>query len=80
MYPLDLVREKLIATDNSTDYSWIVDYNPIAHLLEFGRFILLNNGNYSSFGIIYTAVFTIIVFFLGLVIFNKTEKTFIDTI
>lgn len=80
MYPLDLMREKLVNVEKGTDYSWIVDYNPIAHLIEFGRFILLNDGNYSTFGIIYTSIFTIIVFFLGLLIFNKTEKTFIDTI
>lgn len=80
MYPLDLMREKLIDVEKGTDYSWIVDVNPIAHLVEFSRFILLNDGNYSTFGMIYTGIFTIIVFFLGLLIFNKTEKTFIDTI
>jgi lipopolysaccharide transport system permease protein len=80
MYPLDLMREKLINIEAGTDYSWIVDINPIAHLVEFSRFILLNDGTYSSFGMIYTGIFTIIVFFLGLLIFNKTEKTFIDTI
>jgi lipopolysaccharide transport system permease protein len=80
MYPLDLMREKLINVEEGTDYSWIVDLNPIAHLIEFGRFILLNDGTYSTFGIVYTAVFTIIIFFLGLLVFNKTEKSFIDTI
>ncbi|WP_139958096.1 ABC transporter permease [Flavicella sediminum] len=80
MYPLDLMRDKLSDGYGGADYSWIVDYNPIAHLIEFGRFILLNDGNYSAFGIMYTSVFTLFVFFLGLLIFNKTEKTFIDTI
>jgi lipopolysaccharide transport system permease protein len=80
MYPLDLMRERLINIEEQFDYSWIVDYNPIAHVLEFGRYLLLNNGTYSSFGIIYTAVFTIVIFFLGLLVFNRTEKTFIDTI
>ena len=80
MYPLDLMREKLIDVEKETDYSWIVDFNPIAHLIEFGRFILLNDGNYSIFGLIYTVIFTVIVFFLGLLIFNKTEKSFIDTV
>lgn len=80
MYPLDLMREKLINIEKEYDYAWVVDINPIAHLVEFGRFMLLNDGSYSSFGIIYTAIFTIGIFFLGLLIFNKTEKTFIDTI
>lgn len=80
MYPLDLMREKLINVEEGTDYSWIVDINPLAHLLEFGRYILLNDGGYSVFGIVYTITFTVIIFFLGLLIFNKTEKSFIDTI
>ena len=80
MYPLDLMREKLVNLEKGYDYTWVVDANPIAHLIEFGRFIVLNDGTYSSFGMVYTAVFTIIIFFLGLLIFNKTEKSFIDTI
>lgn len=80
MYPLDLMRKKLINLEEGTDYSWIVDINPIAHLIEFGRYILLNDGTFSMFGVIYTSIFTLVIFFLGLLIFNKTEKTFIDTI
>ncbi|MDX6746078.1 ABC transporter permease [Polaribacter sp. PL03] len=80
MFPLSLMREKLKGVLGERDFSWIVDFNPIAHLIEFGRFMLLNDGTYSVFGIVYTAIFTIIIFFLGLLVFNKTEKTFIDTI
>ena len=80
MYPLDLMREKLINVDKGTNYSWVVDLNPIAHLIEFGRFMLLNEGSYSIFGLIYTSFFALGIFFLGLLIFNKTEKSFIDTI
>ena len=70
--PLSLFQEKGI--------EWLVKYNPMAHVIETARYMLLNEGTVSSFGIIYTSVITIIVLFLGIVIFNKTEKTFIDTI
>jgi lipopolysaccharide transport system permease protein len=80
MYPLDLMRSKLINLEKGFDYSWIIDINPIAHIIEFGRYILLDEGNYSTFGIVYTIFFTILVFVLGLLVFNKTEKSFIDTI
>ncbi|RCS27071.1 ABC transporter permease [Polaribacter sp. WD7] len=80
MYPLELMRKKLVNVEEGTDYSWIVDINPIAHLIEFGRYILLNDGSYSNYGIIYTIIFTVFIFFIGLLIFNKTEKSFIDTI
>jgi len=74
MYPISLVKEKL------SSYAWIVEYNPMAHIIETSRIMLLNDGKLSSHGIIYSVVFTIIVFFIGLIIFNRTEKSFIDTV
>lgn len=74
MYPISLMKDKL------SNYSWLVEYNPMAHIIEAARFMLLDEGTVSSFGIIYTSIVTIVVLFLGIIIFNKTEKTFIDTI
>jgi lipopolysaccharide transport system permease protein len=42
--------------------------------------MLLNDGTFSIAGIVYAVIVTIIVFLLGVVIFNKTEKSFIDTV
>ncbi len=74
MYPISLVKEKLHA------YSWIVEYNPMAHIIETSRYMLLSDGQLSVNGILYSVVFTILVFFAGLLIFNRTEKSFIDTV
>jgi len=74
MYPISLIKEKLAA------YSWIVEYNPMAHIIETSRVMLLNDGKIDANGIIYATVITIIIFFVGLIIFNKTEKSFIDTV
>lgn len=73
-YPLSLVEEKL------PKYAWIVNYNPMAHIIETARYMLLGTGQITIFGIVYTTVFAIVVFLLGIIIFNKTEKTFIDTV
>jgi len=72
LIPFSLFKEKGV--------EWLVRYNPMAYIIESGRFMLLNEGNVSQFGIIYTVIFSIVVLLLGIVIFNKTEKTFIDTI
>lgn len=80
MYPLSLMRDKLTDLEKGFDYSWLVELNPMAHIIETGRYILLNDGDVTSFGVIYTIIFSITVLLLGIVIFNKTEKTFIDTI
>ena len=74
MYPMSIVKEKL------GTISWIVEYNPMAHIIETSRFMLLNEGAINSRGIAFSVIFTIIVFLAGLVIFNKTEKSFIDTV
>lgn len=74
MYPIALLKEKL------PDYGWLIEYNPLAYVIEAARFMLLNKGDVSVFGVIYTVSITIILFFIGLLIFNKTEKSFIDTV
>jgi lipopolysaccharide transport system permease protein len=74
MYPISLIKEKLAA------YSWIVEYNPMAHIIETSRLMLLNDGKVDSTGVIYSVIITIIIFFVGLIIFNRTEKSFIDTV
>ncbi|WP_329805046.1 ABC transporter permease [Flavobacterium facile] len=74
MYPIALIKEKL------PEYGWLVEYNPLAYVIEASRFMLLNEGEVSLFGVLYTVSITILVFFIGLLIFNKTEKSFIDTV
>ncbi len=73
-YPLSLVSDKL------PKYAWLINLNPMAHIIETARYMLLGTGELTTFGITYTIIFAVVVFFLGLVIFNKTEKTFIDTV
>lgn len=70
--PLSLFQEK--------GYEWAVKYNPMAYIIETARYMLLNEGSVSAFGVIYTCVTTILILLSGIVIFNKTEKSFIDTI
>ncbi|MDO6597677.1 ABC transporter permease [Oceanihabitans sp. 2_MG-2023] len=74
MYPLALMREKL------PRIAWLVEYNPLAYIIETARFMLLGTGTFSWFGILYTIVMTFLILFFGIIIFNRTEKTFIDTV
>jgi len=74
MYPLDLMREKL------PQFAWLVEYNPIAYFIEAARYMLLSTGNISSKGLLFSGIATIVILLLGLVIFNRTEKNFIDTV
>ncbi|MGF1555904.1 ABC transporter permease [Paucihalobacter sp.] len=62
---------------------WVVpfvEYNPLTQIVEGFRFMLLNSGSFSWSGLIYTFAVSVVLFLLGLVIFNKTEKSFVDTV
>jgi lipopolysaccharide transport system permease protein len=73
-YPLNLIQQKL------PTLSWIVEYNPMAQIIETSRYLLLNTGSVSWGWMLYTVAFTCVIFILGLLIFNRTEKRFIDTV
>ncbi|MGJ5640599.1 ABC transporter permease [Formosa sp. S-31] len=74
MYPLALMREKL------PRIAWLVEYNPLAYIIETWRYMLLSSGTLSLPGILYTIGVTLFVLLTGILIFNRTEKTFIDTV
>jgi lipopolysaccharide transport system permease protein len=74
MYPMALIQTKM------PEYAWLVQYNPLAYIIELTRYMLLGIGHFSVVGLLYTIVLTVIVFLSGVLIFNKTEKNFIDTV
>jgi homopolymeric O-antigen transport system permease protein len=71
IYPMSIVPN---------DYQYLILWNPMAHIVEAFRYILLGSGEFTSSGLLYTAVFAILVLFIGIVVFNKAEQKFMDTI
>lgn len=74
MYPMALVQQKM------PNFVWLVKYNPLAYIIESTRHMILNVGQLSIGGLVYTLGVTIAVFIVGILLFNKTEKNFIDTV
>jgi lipopolysaccharide transport system permease protein len=71
IYPLNAIPEK---------FKWLLQINPIAPVIETFRYGFTGSGDFSIPGLIYSCLFMIGVLFLGIIIFNKTEKTFMDTV
>ena len=71
IYPLSAAPEK---------YKWLIQLNPMTGIIEAFRYGFLGKGEFTFWSVGYPILFTIIVLFLGIIIFNKTEKTFVDTI
>lgn len=73
-YPLSEVKNKM------PEYAWIVEYNPLTHIIEGFRYMILDTGTFTWVGFSYTLVTAIVLFLTGLIVFNRTEKNFIDTV
>lgn len=75
-YPMTELKTKAPA------YSWVVDYNPIAHIIEGFRYSVFATDNliFSWPAFAATSVLGVGLLLLGLIMFNRTEKTFIDTV
>lgn len=62
------------------NYKNILKWNPIANVVELFRVILLGTHPPEWFGIFYSTCFLIVLLLVGIVMFNRTEKTFMDTV
>ena len=75
VYPTSLVLRKL-----DPKYHWILQLNPLTNVFEFFRYSFLGSGTFTISGLAISFTTAVFLFFFGLLIFNKTEKTFIDTV
>ncbi|GGE32233.1 ABC transporter permease [Psychroflexus planctonicus] len=73
-FPMGEILEK------KPEYFWVFKYNPLAQIIEGFRYMTLDTGMFTWWGFFYALGFSLVVFFLGLGIFNRTEKSFVDTV
>ncbi|MCS6822589.1 MAG: ABC transporter permease [Microscillaceae bacterium] len=71
IYPLSALSEK---------YRYYVLLNPISPVVEGFRYAFFGEGIFSFSLLVYSTIFTAMVFLVGLALFHKVEKTFMDTV
>jgi len=64
----------------SVKYRTIIELNPLSGLVETFRYGFLGTGQFYPIAFAYSIIASILIFLLGLVVFNKVEKDFVDTI
>lgn len=72
IYPLSAV--------SSPKMHFIMSLNPVTPVMEAIKYGMLGAGSFSWLWLGYSVLVTIIVFVLGLVLFNKVQKSFMDTV
>ncbi len=72
VYPISQIENELFRT--------ILMINPATAPIELFRYALLGQGTISIPGLIFSCAFAAVVTMLGIMVFNKVEKTFMDTV
>ncbi len=71
IYPVSTIPEK---------YKMLIMANPMTPIIEGFRYALLGTGNFSLENLAYSLTLMLLFLFAGVIIFNKTERSFIDTV
>lgn len=71
IYPLSAIPEK---------YKMLVLINPMASLIETFRNVMLGTNTVNAMHLVYAGVFSFAILALGVLIFNRIEKSFMDTV
>ncbi len=71
VYPVSSIPEK---------YRWIAEYNPLTGIFECFKYAYLGVGDFTLGMLMYSTTFILIILFIGIIIFNKVEKSFMDTV
>jgi len=71
IYPVSAVPEQ---------YRFLIQLNPLTPVVEAFRFAFLGQGTVQPLNLLYTFGFMLVVLFFGILIFNRVEANFMDTV
>jgi lipopolysaccharide transport system permease protein len=71
IYPLSTMSDK---------YRWLIVANPMTSIVETFRYGFFGTGVFSWAYLAYSAGFTVVLLLVGLALFNRVERTFMDTV
>jgi lipopolysaccharide transport system permease protein len=71
VYPISSMPQK---------YKWIIDANPLSGIFECFRYGYLGSGSFEASSLGLSGLLITIILIVGVVVFNKVEKSFMDTV
>jgi lipopolysaccharide transport system permease protein len=63
-----------------TKFAWLLHINPLTGIFECFRYAYLGTGSFQPIDLLLSTILIGILFFIGIVIYNKVEKSFMDTV
>jgi lipopolysaccharide transport system permease protein len=61
-------------------YQWVIKLNPVTAIIESFRYGFMGAGSFDWMQIGYSSLVTFLLLVVGILIFNKVERTFMDTV
>ena len=61
-------------------YEWLFRLNPMVNIIEAFKYAFLGEGGFDWMWLGYSASFMTVLLFFGIIIFNRVEKSFMDTV
>lgn len=80
MYATTVIYPLSEAFNKYPEYSWLIEYNPMTPIIETFRYGFLGEGSFSWGSLGYATGVTLFFLIFGIVIFNKVERNFVDTV
>ena len=74
IYPLSAMKETY------PKYIWLLVANPLTSILETFKYAFTGIGEFSWIYLSYSMIFSIIIMLLGIIIFNRVQRNFMDVI
>jgi lipopolysaccharide transport system permease protein len=71
IYPLSAAPAK---------YRYLIELNPMTAIIETFRLGFLGQGTVNAWSLGYSVIAALVILVMGVVIFNRTERTFVDTV
>ena len=74
IYPLSVLK------NNYPDYVWAIVINPLTSIIEVFKLGFLGQGTFEWSYFLYSLAFTAVILTLGMITFNKVQRSFMDVI
>jgi len=80
MYATPVIYTLSVMRGSYEKYMWLIQANPVTAVMETFKYGFLGQGTFTWLSLGYSFLVSFIVLFLGVIVFNKVERSFMDVI